>query len=195
MQLRLAQVSCEKQLSGRIVAPMEAPRSLNDDHCTVAATLAIVGERWTLRILRAAFYGLKRYADLLEATGCARNILSDRLKRMVDAQLLQPQAYREPGQRERAEYRLTPRALELFPVLVALKQWGDRWLTRDGQPPVRLLHRDCGSDVLAELRCSAGHGPLTARETEAAAGSGRLKRRPAAQSTLSSKARSATPRS
>lgn len=178
-----------------MVLPMDKHRTLQDQHCTVAATLAIVGERWTLRILRAAFYGLKRYADLLEATGCARNILSSRLKRMVDAGLLEQHAYQEPGQRERAEYRLTPRALELFPVLVALKQWGDRWLTRDGQPPVRLLHRECDADVLAELRCTAGHGPLNVRDTQAAEGPGRLKKSARAQSTLSSSARSARPRS
>lgn len=154
---------------------MDAPsaqRQLDDSRCTVAATLALVGERWTLRILRAAFFGLKRYAELLEATGCARNILSDRLKRMVEDGLLERQAYREPGQRERAEYRLSGRALDLFPVLVALKQWGDRWLTCDGAPPVELLHRDCGAQVHAELRCAAGHGPLSARDTRAVAGAG-----------------------
>lgn len=150
-------------------------RQLDDNRCTVAATLALVGERWTLRILRSAFYGLKRYADLLEATGCARNILSDRLKRMVEDELLERHAYREPGQRERSEYHLTPRALELFPVLVALKQWGDRWLTCDGTPPVHLAHRECGAEVHAELRCAAGHGPLTARDTRAVAGTGVLR--------------------
>jgi DNA-binding HxlR family transcriptional regulator len=140
--------------------------------CSIAATLGVIGEKWTLLVLREAFYGQRRHDDILEAVGCARNLLADRLRTLVDHQLLQRTAYRAAGQRERFEYRLTPRALELFPVLVALMQWGDRWLAPGGQPPVVLEHRGCAAAVHAELRCAAGHGQLTARDTAPAVGPG-----------------------
>jgi DNA-binding HxlR family transcriptional regulator len=140
--------------------------------CSVAATLAVVGDKWTLLVLREAFYGLRRYDDFLRVIGCARNILSDRLRKLVDHDVLARVAYRDAGQRERYEYRLTQRGLELFPVLMALMQWGDRWLAGKPGPPVVVEHRDCRARVHAELRCTAGHGPLTARDTVPVPGPG-----------------------
>lgn len=148
------------------------PQELADARCNVAATLAVVGEKWSLKILRNCFFGLRRYSELLAATGCARNILSDRLAKLVENQLLDRRAYREEGQRERAEYRLTERARDLYPVLVALMQWGDRWLSGNEAAPVLLSHRDCGAQVRVVLCCGAGHGPLSEREVEARPGTG-----------------------
>jgi DNA-binding HxlR family transcriptional regulator len=142
----------------------------------VAATLAIVGEKWTLLVLRELFYGVRRYEDFLEIIGCARNILSDRLRKLVAHDLIRRAAYREEGQRERFEYRLTPRGIDFFPVLMALMHWGDRWLAGKYGPPVVVGHRDCGATVSTEIRCASGHGPLTARETAPVPGAARARR-------------------
>src|SRR5262245_12357340 len=142
-------------------------QSFDRARCSVAATLGEVGEKWTLLVLREAFYGVRRYDELLETIGCARNILSDRLRKLVARGLVARYPYREAGQRQRFEYRLTPRGIELFPVLVALMQWGDRWLAGRAGPSVIVEHRDCNAPVRVELRCAAGHGPLTARDTAA----------------------------
>src|ERR671930_1495443 len=96
-------------------------------NCSIARTLDIVGEKWTLLILRESFYGLRRFEDLQSAVGCARNVLSARLAKLVDEGILERRPYREPGSRDRHEYVLTEKGLDLFPALIALLQWGDRW--------------------------------------------------------------------
>jgi DNA-binding HxlR family transcriptional regulator len=142
------------------------PRDFDRSECTVARTMAIVGERWTLLVLRETFYGVRRFEDLQRAVGCARNVLSARLARLVEHGILDRVPYRDEGQRERHEYRLSPRGHDLFPIVIALMQWGDRWLVGPEGPPVEVRHRDCGARVSAVLRCAAGHAPLTARDTE-----------------------------
>ena len=141
-------------------------------NCSAAAALAIVGEKWTLLVLREAFFGLRRFEEMQQALGCARNVLSDRLAKLVEHGLLERQVYQENSQRARNEYRLTPSGIELYPVLVALMQWGDRWLAKTGEPPVEVHHSGCEATVAVELRCARGHGPLLARETYAVPGKG-----------------------
>ncbi len=126
--------------------------------------LEIVGERWTLLVLREAFYGVRRFDLMLENVGCARNLLADRLATLVAHGVLAKTPYVDQGQRERFEYRLTEKGLALFPVIVSLMDWGDQWLR--GEPPVRVLHRECGAAVHAELRCTEGHLVPSARQTE-----------------------------
>lgn len=145
-------------------------------NCSVAAALAVVGEKWTLLVLREAFFGLRRFEEFQQVVGCARNILSDRLNKLVANELLSRTAYREEGQRERYEYKLTERGIELFPVLVSLMQWGDRWLKGDSGAPVVVRHQNCGSPVRVELRCADGHGPLSPRDTMATPVSGAVLR-------------------
>jgi len=142
------------------------------DNCSIQRTLEVVGEKWTLLVLREAFYGVRRFADFHRALGCARNILSDRLRTLVDEGIMTREPYREPGYRARHEYRLTDKGLELFPALVALMQWGDRWAADAAGPPVEVHHRECGEPVGVQLRCAAGHGPLGAGETVAVPGPG-----------------------
>jgi DNA-binding HxlR family transcriptional regulator len=115
---------------------------------------------------------VRRFDDFAQGVGCARNILSARLNTLVAEGLMRRAPYREPGQRARVEYRLTEKGLELFPAVVALMQWGDRWAVDPDGPPVEIRHRDCGEPVSIRMTCAAGHGPLTARDTEAAPGSG-----------------------
>ena len=124
--------------------------------CSMARALDVVSSRSALLILREAFYGTTRFDDFAQRVGISEPVTAARLAELTDDGLLEKEPYREPGQRTRQAYRLTDKGAELFPVLVALMEWGDRWLAPDG-PPVVLKHRDCGEDVHTELRCAAGH--------------------------------------
>lgn len=135
------------------------------ENCSVKRALDIVGEKWTLLVLREAFYGARRFEEFLAHVGCARNVLSDRLGTLVDADVMSRVPYREPGQRERYEYRLTDKGLDLLPAVVALMQWGDRWESDAQGAPVEVTHRECGHPVELVLRCSHDGAVLTARDT------------------------------
>ena len=143
-----------------------------DENCTIKAALEIVGEKWSLLVLREAFFGIRRFDDFHRALGCARNLLSERLATLVEHGVLERVEYQEPGQRRRHEYHLTEQGLDLQPALVALRQWGDRWAAGPDGSPVEILHRDCGGNVRAVLACEHGHGELTPRDTEAVPGPG-----------------------
>ena len=99
----------------------------SDENCSVKRALDIVGEKWTLLVLREAFYGARRFEEFQAHLGCARNLLSERFNTLVETGVMRRVPYREPGQRERHEYRLTDKGLDLLPAVVALMQWGDRW--------------------------------------------------------------------
>jgi DNA-binding HxlR family transcriptional regulator len=115
-----------------------------------------VSTRSAILILREAFYGTTRFDDFAERVGISEPVAAARLRELVDEGLLEREDYREPGQRTRQQYRLTEKGADLFPVLVALMKWGDRWLDDRGGP-IELLHRDCGEPVGVALRCAAGH--------------------------------------
>jgi DNA-binding HxlR family transcriptional regulator len=142
------------------------------ENCSIARTLEIVGERWTLLVLREAFYGVRRFEEFSSAIGCARNVLSARLAKLVEEGVLERRPYREPGQRVRHEYRLTDKGRELLPALIALMQWGDRWEADPQGPPVVVRHRDCGGTMRVDLSCDEGHTRLTARDAEPVPGPG-----------------------
>lgn len=132
--------------------------------CSVAGTLGIVGEKWTLLVLREAFLGVRRFADLQRNLGAPKAVLTDRLATLVGQGVLRRVPYRAEGERQRHEYRLTPKGIDLYPALVALMEWGDRYLTDDGDVPLRLTHRDCGAPVHLGLTCEDGHAVSGARE-------------------------------
>ena len=138
---------------------MNRPWILDYDaaNCTIGAALAIVGEKWTFLVLREAFNGVRRFDDIRRRISAPRQILSDRLVRLVDEGLLRKVPYREPGQRSRSEYRLTEKGLALFPVMVALLEWGNTYAASPDGPVVELRHRDCGAPVRLELRCGEDH--------------------------------------
>jgi DNA-binding HxlR family transcriptional regulator len=134
-----------------------APRGAwTADGCTIAKALEVIPTRSAFLILREAFYGTTRFDDFAERVGISEPVTAARLRELVDHGLLEREAYREPGQRTRQRYRLTEKGADLFPALVALMQWGDRWLD-DGGGAVELRHRDCGARASVELRCEAGH--------------------------------------
>jgi DNA-binding HxlR family transcriptional regulator len=131
--------------------------------CSVAGTLAVVGEKWSLRVLREAFFGVRRFADFQRLLGAPKAVLSDRLATLVEQGILARVPYQAEGERQRHEYRLTTKGRDLYPTLVALMQWGDAYLS-DGPPPLELLHRDCDAPVHLELHCEAGHAVAGPRD-------------------------------
>jgi DNA-binding HxlR family transcriptional regulator len=137
----------------------------------MARALDVVRSKSALLILREAFYGTTRFDDFAQRTGISEPVTAARLAELVEDGLLAKQPYREPGQRTRLAYQLTDKGAELFPVLAALMDWGDRWLAPDGAPVV-LTHQDCGEPVHIELRCAAGH-QASVDELDLTAGPGR----------------------
>jgi DNA-binding HxlR family transcriptional regulator len=136
-----------------------------EQRCSIARPAALLGDRWTLVILRQAFNGIKRFEDFQETLGISRSLLSERLNRLVEAGILRREPYKD-SVRTRDRYRLTEMGLDLYPVLMALRQWGDKYLAEDDYPPVDIRHRDCGGEPTLELRCSKCGDHVGARDAE-----------------------------
>ena len=134
------------------------------ENCTIASTLGILGEKWTFIVLRDVFLGIRRFDDFVEHTGIPRQVLTNRLATLVDQGLLRRESYREPGERARYEYRLTDKGIDVYPILVALREWGDRYAAGPDGPPMLTVHRDCGAGVDVFLRCADGHDLTSPRE-------------------------------
>jgi DNA-binding HxlR family transcriptional regulator len=140
----------------RMTGSLDPRGSWTAEGCTIAKTLDVVSTRSAFLILREAFYGTTRFDDFAERAGISEPVAAGRLRELVQEGLLEREDYREPGQRTRQRYRLTDKGADLFPALVALMQWGNRWLDDRGGP-VELRHRDCGEHVEVQLTCAAGH--------------------------------------
>ncbi|MEZ0360155.1 winged helix-turn-helix transcriptional regulator [Mycobacterium sp. SA01] len=145
---------------------------ISAENCSVKRALDIVGEKWTLLVLREALYGARRFERFQSRIGCPRQVLTDRLNTLVAAGVLRKVPYQEPGQRERHEYRLTEKGRDLLPAVIALMHWGDKWEADAAGPPVEVVHRECGHPVELVLRCRDDHAPLTAHDTEPRPGPG-----------------------
>jgi DNA-binding HxlR family transcriptional regulator len=122
----------------------------SDENCSIARALELIGERWSILILRDAFMGTHRFDEFQRRLGIARNVLQSRLERLVDAGIMRRVRYQERP--ERFEYRLTRKGVDLWPVLVALLNWGDRHAASQG-PPIVLEHAGCGGAVDDRRRC------------------------------------------
>jgi DNA-binding HxlR family transcriptional regulator len=129
----------------------------DSDACSIARTLALIGDRWTLLVLRDVANGVRRFDELASHLGIARNVLSQRLARLAQAGLVERTAYRESGARERLEYRLSGPGRELIPILLAFMDWGDRNLAGPEGPPAVVRHADCGASIRITLTCAEGH--------------------------------------
>jgi DNA-binding HxlR family transcriptional regulator len=129
----------------------------DSDTCSIARTLALIGDRWTLLVLRDVANGVRRFDELASHLGIARNILSRRLARLAQAGLVVRTAYREPGARGRQEYRLSQPGRELIPVLLAFMEWGDRHLAGPYGPPAVARHAGCDARIRVSLTCEQGH--------------------------------------
>jgi DNA-binding HxlR family transcriptional regulator len=131
---------------------MEPGELANDEsRCSIASTVQIVGDRWSLLILRDAFRGIRRFDEFQSDLGIARNLLTDRLSKLVDHGIFDKVAYQDRP--VRYEYRLTPKGIELSPSLVALMKWGDNWMVGDNGPPVVLVHDACATPVEQVFHC------------------------------------------
>lgn len=136
--------------------------SLAKENCSLARTLAVIGDRWTLLILRDAFLRVRRFEDFEKSLKIARRVLSERLALLVEHGILAKAAYQERP--TRYEYRLTEKGLDLYPALISLVHWGDKhYATKDG-PPVLHTHLKCGHDFRSVMTCSECAEPVTARD-------------------------------
>ncbi len=143
--------------------------SFEDVTCSVAQCLDVVGEWWSLLIIRDAFLGVTRFDDFQARLGISRNILTQRLSRLVEAEILKRVPYQDHP--PRSEYRLTAKGRDLWHVVTAMRQWGDRWAAPGG-PPLETRHTGCGHIVTAEPTCSHCGEPLDARSVTAIPGPG-----------------------
>jgi DNA-binding HxlR family transcriptional regulator len=131
--------------------------------CAVERSLEVIGTRSAMMLVREAFYGGRRFDELVRRTGLAETVAAKRLRQLVADGLMEQRPYREPGARTRNEYVLTARGRALFPLFVALMRWGQ---TGNGEPRgVDLVHADCGALLMPTVRCEAGHD-VTIEETE-----------------------------
>jgi DNA-binding HxlR family transcriptional regulator len=146
------------------------PRTYDNQVCSIARALEVLGDRWTLLVLRDAFMRVRRFEDFQRNLGVARNVLTDRLNRLVEEDILRRVAYQERP--VRFEYRLTDKGLELWPVIMTLLQWGDRYYPQPSGAPVVVRHRDCGGEVTSHLTCSACGAELGPRDVRAEPGPG-----------------------
>ena len=143
--------------------------SFEDATCSVARCLDVVGEWWSLLIIRDAFLGVTRFDDFQARLGLSRNILTQRLNRLVDNEILKRVPYCDHP--PRSEYRLTAKGRDLWHVVTAMRQWGDRWAAAEG-PQVEIRHNACGQVVTAVPSCSHCGEPLDARSVTAIPGPG-----------------------
>jgi DNA-binding HxlR family transcriptional regulator len=148
-------------MDARIEAPHDTgmdPRLDRDtSNCSIARTLEVVGEKWTILILREVYYGSSRFGDFERVLGCPRNLLAARLKMLVEEGILATETYKEPGSRSRPKYVITPKGMDLVPAVMGLLQWGDRYRADPEGPAMVSRHRGCGAHVDAQIRCERGH--------------------------------------
>jgi DNA-binding HxlR family transcriptional regulator len=133
--------------------------------CSLARSVDLLGDWWTPLVLREAYYGVRRFDDFQRSLGIGRNILTQRLNRLVDEGMLHRRPYHDRPVRH--EYVLTEKGRDFFPVVAAIVRWGDRWLAGDDGPPVVLHHTACDHDMHAEVVCSHCGDPLDVREIRA----------------------------
>lgn len=138
--------------------------------CSIARTVDLLGDWWTPLVLREAFYGTKRFDDFQRALGIGRNILTQRLNRLVAEGIVERAPYQQRP--VRYEYLLTAKGRDLFPVLAAINSWGDRWLATEDGVPVVLHHTSCGHDTSATVVCAHCREPLELPDVQVRLGPG-----------------------
>ncbi|MBS0272832.1 MAG: helix-turn-helix transcriptional regulator [Proteobacteria bacterium] len=136
--------------------------SLAKENCSLARSLAIVGDRWTLLVLREAFLRTRRFDEFEAKLGIARRVLSERLALLVDEGILKKMLYQDSP--PRYEYRLTDKGLDLYPVIISLVHWGDRHYAGKKGPPMLHTHKSCGHDFKSVVTCSECGEGLKARD-------------------------------
>ena len=138
--------------------------SFADSECPIARTVDLIGDWWTPLVVREAFYGRRRFDDMQRALGIGRNVLAERLRRLVEEGLLVREEYQDRP--PRFEYRLTEKGEALLPVLAAMLEWGSAWLEPKCAPSISLRHRACGSRLRVSVVCAECHRPLEASDVD-----------------------------
>ncbi|MEO0494432.1 MAG: helix-turn-helix domain-containing protein [Actinomycetota bacterium] len=146
--------------------------------CSIQRTLDLIGDRWTLLIVRDLFRGVRRFSRIQEDLGIAKNLLTDRLAALVDADIVEKVPYQDRP--VRYEYRLTERGRDLSPALVALMRWGDRYVS-GGLAPTELVHDDCGTRLELQPWCTTCNVPVAPTDISSRPGPGRLSETEAAR--------------
>ena len=141
-------------------------------NCSLGRTVELVGQPWVVLILREVVWGVRRFSDMQAHMGVSKSVLSDRLDHLVEHGVLERRDYQQPGQSKRFEYHLTPKGADLYPVLTALRQWGDKYLVGKGNEPVLLRHETCGHRTTAHLACDHCGEKLAPRDATVYAGPG-----------------------
>jgi DNA-binding HxlR family transcriptional regulator len=136
--------------------------------CSVARTLSVIGDRWTMLIIRDVFLGVRRFDAIQQDLRLTPHRLSDRLGKLVRDGILRRVEYEKHP--PRFEYRLTKKGLDLYPLMAAMTGWGDRWMAGRAGVPVELIHRPCGHIVKPELICPSCKSKIDAREMSARPG-------------------------
>jgi DNA-binding HxlR family transcriptional regulator len=182
-------VALPRSVTSRAVSPslsFSEPASASDTHkatlgrvkrtdtsdwpCTVARSVDVLGDHWNLLLIRQACLGTRRFDDFHAALGIGRNILTQRLARLVDEGILTKVPYQENP--ARFEYRLTDKGRDVYPILAAMAAWGERWLTGPERTPLVLHHTTCDHDMRAVVVCSECEEPIDVRQVRATAGPG-----------------------
>jgi DNA-binding HxlR family transcriptional regulator len=151
------------------ILPRMERKSFSDMHCSVAQCLEVVGEWWTLLLIRDAFLGVTRFDEFQKRLGISRNVLGQRLARLVEVGVLAKVPYSQHP--PRFDYRLTDKGRDLWPLINAMRQWGDKHAAPNG-PPLQLIHEQCGKVSDAQLVCSACGEPIGPRDVKTIAGPG-----------------------
>lgn len=138
---------------------------VGDLACPLARTLAVIGDRWTMLIVREAFFGMRRYEDFQRYTGASPKVVADRLARLVEEGVLDRVPYQDRPVRH--EYRLSEKGRDLYPAMLALSQWGNRWIGEGFPPAVRAIHKPCGHRLRPKTVCAECGEPLEAHDVEA----------------------------
>ena len=145
-------------------------RTYDDQVCSIARALEVVGERWSLLIVRDALLGLKRFEQFQDSLGIARNVLANRLSRLVAAGVFERVPYQQRP--DRYDYRLTPMGRQLFVPVLALMQWGDEHLAGPAGPPRLAQHAGCGGELRTGLICQQCQRPVPAEQVQVVPGPG-----------------------
>lgn len=138
--------------------------------CSIARALSVIGDGWSLMLVRDAFYGRRRFSEFVKYSGAQPTVVSDRLKRLVEAGIFDRVEYQQHPTRH--EYRLTDKGRDLTGVMMALMRWGDSWLDHGDGPPVTITHIRCGHDTDPRTVCGHCEDDLELSMIEASAGPG-----------------------
>lgn len=143
-------------------------RDIGEQTCSIARTLSVIGDRWTMLVLREAFLRTRRFEDFQAHLGATRHVLADRLQKLVEHGIFERVQYQERP--PRYEYKLTEKGRDLYPVIVSLVGWGDRWMAGEAGPPIELVHKSCGQQMAPVHVCPHCGERVTALDVTARLG-------------------------